>query len=431
MNIQKDIIKILNNSKISSISFVLFANVFNNIIAFFVNIWLARKFGPEEYGIFSLTVSVMMTVYLIVNFGLNLTTIRFFNLYLNEIKKQSLLLKTLLILRFVILLVLSIGALPLAFVLTRILNINDLHSNFLALAIITGGIFGLWLYVQNYMQVYQRFKKLANHITLYAFFRFTFFALLLFIAKKHLNFITVFSSLYTLPLVLIICVGIIPAINHLFRSGFPSINNLKTYISRILGYSKWVALSSICFSLIYRFIQFILSSRSSKYELGLLSAGFLFTITFSTLNMAMRTVFFPYVSAFEHIDDIKKHMRRIKKTFPYFLILVIPIGAILIWIQLAFLGEEYANALPVFLITAAALALTMYMGLISMLLHTLMLPKIDAYTNVVRFVLAGIMIYALAPRFGAIGGAISYAIPLILGEIFMVYYVYKKIYKQK
>jgi O-antigen/teichoic acid export membrane protein len=92
-------------------------------------------------------------------------------------------------------------------------------------------------------------------------------------------------------------------------------------------------------------------------------------------------------------------------------------------IQVFFLGDEYTTALPVFLITAFALTMTIYFGLASMLVHTLMRPEIDAYTNIGRLLCSAVVAFFLAPSLGAIGGALSYAIPLIVGEILMVLYV--------
>jgi O-antigen/teichoic acid export membrane protein len=163
--------------------------------------------------------------------------------------------------------------------------------------------------------------------------------------------------------------------------------------------------------------------------LGIFSAGFVFTLAFWPINTAIRTVLFPYVTAYGN-KDMKKHLERVKKLFPYYLVLVaISIGCLAV-IQVVFLGEEYSRALPVFLITSSSLTLMVFLGLVSMLVHTLMRPQIDAYTNIGRLISSSVLVYILAPSMGAIGGALSYALPLVLGEVLMVLYVRKLVYER-
>ena len=83
-----------------------------------------------------------------------------------------------------------------------------------------------------------------------------------------------------------------------------------------------------------------------------------------------------------------------------------------------------------FLITSSSLTLMVFLGLVSMLVHTLMRPQIDAYTNIGRLISSSLLVYLLAPSMGAIGGALSYALPLILGEVIMVLYVRKLVYER-
>jgi O-antigen/teichoic acid export membrane protein len=205
---------------------------------------------------------------------------------------------------------------------------------------------------------------------------------------------------------------------------------MKANISKVLQYGKWVAISGLCHSFIYRGVQFILATRTTQFELGIFSAGFVFTLAFSPINMAIRTVFFPYVTAYSY-KDMSRHFVRIRKLFPYYVVFVAMSICALALIQIVFLGTQYAKALPVFLITSSALTMMIFLGFISMLVHTLMRPEIDAYTNISRLAISSVLVYVLAPSLGAIGGALSYALPLVFGEALMVLYVRKLVYEKK
>ncbi len=421
---------IKKHPKVTSIAVLLCANVFNNLVTFIVNVFLARTFGPENFGIFSLAVSIMMIFHLVANLGLTLTMIRFYNLYEKDVQQQKLLLSSFLILRFFIISLLVGIASPCAILLIKLLKVSDSYALLFSLSIMTSGVLSLWVYLQNFMQAYKRFSRLAIYIIIYGTFRIICFTLLYFICNKQFNLIAVLGSLYSAPALIVACIGIIPIIINLFPSGLPAFSDIMKTIRRAIRYSKWVAISGISYNLVLRSIQFILAIRTSKLELGIFSAGFVFTVAFSTLNVAVRSVFFPHVTALDKTQDMKSHFKKIKKLFPYYLIFMIISIAFLAVIQIVFLGDEYATALPVFLITSVALALTIFMGLISMLIHTLMHPEIDAFVNIGRLVTAGVLVYLFAPNFGAIGGAIAYTLPIVLGELFMVLFVRRTIHEK-
>jgi O-antigen/teichoic acid export membrane protein len=428
---QKGIQVLWHNRKISAILILICANIFNNLVVFLINIIIARKFGPGNFGIFSLAMSVMVAINLIVDLGINLTVVRYYNLYSTDVQRQEVLLLSLLIWKVSMVIVLVIISLPLGILTTRIFGLHSSHTTLFCLSAASAGIFGLWLYFQSYLQAHKRFKKLAIYIAFCAFLRLLCFLAIFFWLTSSNNLPLTFSSVYTGPLLIAIAVGLTPVMIYLFKRGTPRFSVIKSNMYEILRYGKWVAISGLCHGLIYRGIQFILATRTTKFELGIFSAGFVFTLAFTPFNAAVRTVFFPHVTAYKSKNDMIRHLDRMKKIFPYYVIFIIISICCLAAIQIFFLGNKYTTALPVFLITTFALTMTIFLGLASMLVHTLMRPEIDAYTNIGRLIVSSILVYFLAPSMGAIGGAFSYALPVVLGEILMVLYVRKLIYERK
>lgn len=413
-----------------SITMVLIANAFNNLFTFIAEIFLAKKFGPETFGIFSLSVSIMMIVYMLSDMGFNLTMVRFFNLYSNSRKKQNQLFTTLLLVKFIIMIALCVLAIPLGTQLTKLFRLTYGQKTLFILAVASGGILSLWMYLQNLIQSLKQFSKLASFITLYGLVRIFFFAIMLLTSGATLLPINALGSIYTLPSIVVTAMGLILYAGYLFASGVPAFTEIKSILIQSLNYSKWVVISGICYSFNYRIVQFILGTLSTQKELGYFSAGLVFTVAFITLNYAVKTVFFPYVTEMDKITDINQHFIRLKKTLPYYAFLVITGIILLSLVQVAFLGKHYSNALIVFWITSTSLAASIFMGLISMLLHTLMHPEIDAFVNIARLIVVGILSYLFIPLYGAIGGAVAYSISLLLGDIYLVVKV-KQLLNQK
>lgn len=416
--------------KIPTVFMLLCANVVNNVVTFVVNVLLAKSVGPEKFGIFSLAVSLMLMIHFIFDIGLNLTLVRFYNIYRKDQEYQRFILASLLVLRFVILVLLLIGSFIVAPALTRMFDLAPKYAPLVVIAIVTGGVLTLWVYFQSYMQARGKFARLSLHIFGYAGLRILFLVLLFLSAVDPSDLSLTLAALYALPSVMIVMISIVPVCRRVLDPRILFRQNIILPLKEVLKYSKWVALASISYNLILRSIQFVLALRTSTYELGILSAGFVFTVAFSTLNMAIRAVFFPHVTAFEKIVDMRAYSARIKAIGPYYIIFASISIALLALVQVTLLGQEYTRALPVFLITAGAFSLVIFLGLWSMMVHTFMHPEIDAIVNVVRLVAACALAYVLSPRFGAVGGAIAYALPLVLGEVFMVATVRKLLHAQ-
>ncbi len=428
---QKGFDVLWHNHKFTSMIILIGANILNDLIVFLVNIIAARTFGPENFGVFSLAVSVMVATNLIADLGINLTTVRFYNLYSTNEERQDVLLLSLLIWKVSVIIALILISLPLGVIAAKVFGVNESHRVLFSISIASAGIFGLWLYFHSYLQAHKRFKQLAIYIAVCAFLRLICFLAIYLGVTTSINLPLTFGSVYTGPLLIAVSVGLFPMIFHLLRRGMPRVSVINSNLLEIFRYSKWVAIAGLCHSFIYRGVQFILATRTTKLELGIFSAGFMFALAFTPFSAAIRTVFFPHVTAYKKREEMIQHLKKIKKIFPYYGIFVIVGICCLAAIQIIFLGSQYTRALPVFLITSFALTITIFLGLASMLVHTLMHPEIDAFTNIARLIISSILVYLLAPSLGAIGGAISYALPLILGEILMVFYVRKLINERK
>lgn len=191
----------------------------------------------------------MITVQLIADLGLNLSIVRFYNVYYNDQKQQNLLFLSLLLFKISMAFLIILISLPL-------------------------GLFSL-----------------AAYITLSGVLRVASFLVIYLYVAKLLNLSLTFVFLYTVPLFIAVGIGLAPIFVLLFKLKMPHLSVMKNSLLEILRYSKLVAISALFSSFIYRGVQFILATRPSTSELGIFSAGFVFTLAFSPINAAVRTVF--------------------------------------------------------------------------------------------------------------------------------------------
>ena len=388
------------------------ATTANNLIAFVINVIAARKLGVEGFGVFSLAFAVTTLVGVLGDLGFNLSMIRLFNKYSSEAEKQVQVIASALVFKVLLLIVVFLFSLPFASKFVQHFGLGLETQRLFAIAFATGGLLFLWTYIQAYLQAYHRFKILALFIWGYFGLR----LLCLPIAyglfpKTPLAWLT---ATYTLPLIVLIFVGLAPIGIRVIPLALMRLRTILDSLKELLGYGKWVALSVIAYTSMPHMLRFILAKRASVEEVGIFSAGMTFTVAFSTLNTAVRAVIFPQVTALEGREEMRRYLSKLAQIAPLYIGLAVLGIACLGILQWTVLDEEYRRAMPVFLVTAVAFAVVLYLSFGTMLIHTIMKPNIEAYIELVRFLLLMLFSFIVAPN-GAISVAIIYAFFMISG----------------
>ncbi len=409
----------LSRKQVVQLTSVTIATAFNNLVGFVVNVVAAKKLGVEGFGVFSLAFSVATLAGAIGDFGFNLAMIRLFNKYQANPEKQTMILGTALGLKGALFALLAVTSLPLSSFLAWSLGVGSVNSNLFAIALITGGFLFIWTYLQAYLQAYRSFKQLTGYILAYCGLRLA----CLLVAYKFFpeDPLAWLAATYTAPLFVLTLIGVAPsgreAIAILFKHPDASLGIFR----ELLNYSKWVAISAIAYTAMPYLVRFILAVRGSVEEVGIFSAGMTFTVAFSTLNTAIRAVLFPQVTAFRE-QQIRRYSARLSRVAPYYVAFAIVGITALGLLQWSLLGKEYREALPVFLVTSGALATVIFLGLATMLVHTLMKPHVDAYTNIFRLMATALFCLLISPL-NALGAAAVYGVVLVIGELGMLLYL--------
>lgn len=398
------------------LSLMLLANFINNGINFVANIIIARKFGYEVFGLFSIAVNIALTTLTFSEFGMNLTMVRLYKLHAEDShKSQAVLLWNFYFKCVVFAIILLIAA-----IFSKSFSIMQIRSPgksaLIAFALITGGILGFWSYLKAFFQSLNLLKNIAYMTFLYAILRLVFLIYFV-IFSLSVNAEVIFLGTYFIPVILSLAFA---TYKHLRRLDFKGVNKKElTHIGKeVINYSKWVAISSVFFALIQRSMVFIAALHSDIKKVSLLSAGLVFTMVFSLINDSARQVLFPKIAQLS-LSGIISYKKKIFKIMPiYFLFSALLIATLSVFMVFS-LGGKYHESLFIFWISGSGVALATGIGFYTMLVHTLQKPYIDAYINIGRLILMVFLGSILAKAYSIIGIVFAYAITIVFGEVLM------------
>lgn len=400
-----------------TILLLLAANGASNLVQFAVTVWVARVTSPEIYGVFSIFISVMMTISMVINAGLPFTLTRLVSIEQQQSSKQP-------ILQAVLLLELSLGALVVAALsifssqFTTWLQISTIHESLIPFAGITALLLAIVDYYRGLFQAEMRYDYLAGIAMSYAVFRLAGGGIVYFTAIGSIPIATFLGVLYTLPLALLVLIfgrSIIPRLGI----GQVSIVRVCQQTKLVFRYTSWVALAKFGYPLLMQIPMFLLAAHASTEEVGVYSAGFVFAMVFNLFNFSARQITEPIVSRFTRLTQVSLYLRRLWSLTPFYLLGAAGLITGMGMLMLQLLGPQYATAFPVFLITSSATALVILLGQMNLLAHAIYRPDISTYQVGIQIVMLSVggYIIAIQPTVNAFQMAIWFAIVIVGGEV--------------
>jgi O-antigen/teichoic acid export membrane protein len=398
----------------SNVATLLFANALNNGTIFLANILIARNCGPEMFGAFSVAVSVTLMALTLSEFGMNYSMIRLYAEHSSDREKSHCVLLANLYFKVAVIGVLAVASLLASGLLSRALFHDSARSGLVGIALVSGGVLGVWSFFRVYFQLLGRFRAIAGLTVVYALFRMLILGTLLLWAPGT-SPESLLLGVYVLPLAAVIWFGLasfrkkvslIPSSGvELWQTGRESMH-----------YSKWVALTGISFTLIQQSLVFIVSSLGGIRQVALLNAGLVFTAVFSLVSDAISQVLYPKVAGYP-VGQLRDYRSRLLRLFPLLLLGATVVMALLSLLMVLCLGEKYLDSLSIFWITGFGVAITAYLGLYAMALHTIKRPELAAYVNgvtLVLFTLSGVLLMKFVSLQAV---ALGYVVALVAGEL--------------
>lgn len=393
-------------------SLIMISNVVNNGTNFVASIIIARMFGHEIFGLFSIAANVANTVSYFPELGTNLTMVRLYKLHENDVRKSQAVLLWSLYFKCIMFAIIVLIGVIFCKTFSNILIHREDKAFLIAIALICGGTFGFFGYLKAFFQAFNLFKNIAYVTFIYAFLR------MIFLILSFLFFQSVevlFLSIYLIPMFFLLIIGFYMQRNRLQFSAV-TIKQLLNAGKNIMEYSKWVGVSAVAFILIEKSMFFITTLYTDIKQVSFLSAGLVFTAIFSLTNDSIRQILFPKVAQLE-MSKLKEYKNRIAKGIPLYFFGCLFIIAILSILINICLGEKYKESLSIFWISSIGIAFTSGLGFYNILFHTLMKPKLDTFTNVGTLIVSIIINLLIVRKYGVIGVVSTYAAVLSCGEI--------------
>lgn len=399
-------------------SLIFFANLVNNGTNFIANILIARMFGHEIFGLFSIAMNIAFTTLTFSEFGMNLTMVRLYKLHEQDLQKSNAVLIWNLYFKLMILSLLAMIAIFFSIPLSKMLTQSADNSILVAIALICGGLLGFFSYLKALFQSFNLFKNIAYIILAYAFLRLAFlFFYIGFTIPANVE--VLFTGIYLLPVLSLLLLGFYFQRDKLIIKGI-GLKALDESGKEIVNYSKWVAISLIAGVLIHKGIFFIAAFYTDIKQVSILSAGIVFAGFFSLINDAMRQLLLPKVTQLA-IDRISEYRKKLIKMLPFYLLISFLIILFFSLLMHFTLGENYKDSLPIFWIIGASIALTSGLGFYNILFHAIMKPKPDTFANIGTALSIIVVSLLVVKAYGLMGIVISYASILFIGEIIKTY----------
>ncbi len=387
------------------------ANVLNNAVTFIVSVVIAALVSAEEFGIYSVAVNVTMLVFAVSEAGLGISVLRHYGQEADEMKRTEIL-RTGVVLRILISLVVAIMAIPLSLVLSYAISDNHPITKELAIGVISAGALGLWASTRSTQQATQNYKSYARLTVLYGLNRLC-VTMILYVAGAR-DAIVFLGGLYLIS-PLLTSLWFYFSFNR--RYGLWPIAINRDLARRLFAYGRWVVVSYILSPLCYTLPLFLLLPVRGAEVAGVYGVGLMFCAIVGPVSDALGAFVVPKVAAYTSSSDVRAYIVRTLGFRWHLLgVVVFAILSCSLVFQILF-AEKYPNGLVTMQVLLGANCLASYGGMLNCVTHYIGIPHFNALANLLKIILCGAGALVLIPDFGAPGAAAAAASAAIAGEL--------------
>ena len=369
-------------------------NVLASFLAFLYTIFLARKFSPSEFGIFSAIIAFIWLVADVCDLGIGSSLSRFLPPLLarGERRKTFSFIKTAFVFQMKVTIIVVLAIIIFSSVISGILLRDSRYSVLYILSAF--GVLGMIIlaFSSFVLSAHKRFKEVAilNSLSTAAKFVFVlslFFSGLLNITSAIAVF--AFSSFIAYMVAL-----------KFFPLAFLKVREEKDNLKKLLSYSLFVGASRVFSAIGSRLDALMLIPLSSTFEAGIYSAAYKIVFLYTILASSFGMVIAPRLSSYSKLSEAVSYIKKVILVVVGILATMIIMYFIAPWFVVFILGSKYALSIPVFQLLLIPMAFfIMNIPTVNFLLYTLKKPQVSTFNTFMQLViiLAGNLI--LIPRF--------------------------------
>ncbi len=367
-------------------------------LGFVMSLIVARWMGPEEFGLFSLFIVILILGNDVLGDGLNPGVVRYYAMYSRtDSLKASEVLTNALILRLLLGVPVVVVGLAVGTQLAEKAFQNQDYVAPVLLGLV--GSFGaaLWSFNLSVWQAREEFRRYGVMVALVNLVRIVSLPVLMFAGYVTLG---VIMGLHVAVFYLCALSGLWMLRGHLAAA---RING--PLLRELFRFSKWPAMASLCFLLQVNLGVPVLNYVVGSREAGLYGAGSSLLMGVDFLTVSLLTTLLPKVSQLTGLEQCRAYVQR---SFPLYLLIATAIVPLLFFARslvLLLFGPAYEGTIPVFQVLFVGTLGTLVTHPLYLVLYTMNRPQLHTLSGVVAlagWVLAG---WWLIPEYGAIGAA--------------------------
>lgn len=366
-------------------------------LGFFISLLVARWLGPEEFGLFSLFIVILILGNDVLGEGLNPGVVRYYTMYCNSnpIKASQVLCNAFTLRVALGIPVLLVGA-------ALVVGADGVfHNPRYAWPIIFGliGSFGAALlsFTLSAWQARQEFLMYSLMAPLVNVLRIVSLAALALVGVVALEpIIGLHVAFYYLCTVF----GL-----WLLRPHLASLRLDKELLKEMLRFGKWPAMASLCFVLQSNLAVPVLTYTAGASEAGLFAAGLSLLLAVDFVTASLVTTLLPKVG---YLNDHSQWRSYIKRFLPLFLLMgigLLPFVFVARPVVLWLFGPSYEGTVPVVQLLFLGALGTLLTHPLYPVLYAMNRPYLFSLTQgiaLLGWILAG---WWLIPLYGALGAA--------------------------
>lgn len=424
-NIEELEIRLKKLAKSAVIVFIF--TVLANILIYLYRIIVARHFGPEVYGLFTLAVMISTWFITFAKFGLNLGLIRYIPLYKGQ-KKINRIRYIFRSIRFFNLISSIIFALILFFS-AKFISVNIFHnSNLIVFLQIFSITIPLSVIYTNFLSVIRASEKVSWHCFLFNLLpnliKVGFLIVLILIGLKinAVLFSYVLGFLFALSITYIVCKSILPNIFEKY-----SLNKkLRRKVFReVLSYSWPLLFFGLIVSIFQWTDSFIIGFFKTVEDVGVYNTAMNTAILLTFTSELFMLLFFPLVTRQYGKKNIKLIRELSKQVVKWIFILNLPFFILMLLFPGTFINILFGKQYIIAGYALRFLAVGTLFSSIFIVPHDLILmsgkSKLVLFDIIIVSILNIILDIILIPKYGINGAAIATMISLIILNLLFLF----------
>ncbi len=378
---------------------VLSGNIVAQGIGFLTIILISRDLGPEQYGIFSLLLSIFTIAVQVSDFGVSTSYVKYVSE--NLVKAKDIFVIVVLskvILSFLITTVLFFTSDFISLYFFEISIYSELIQ-LIALSIFFHAFFGVLV---SHFQAIQNFKVFAWLNIVHHTLKLLSVVLIaaLFENEKHLEYFILSYSYAVALLLFLILITNIKCLTQIKIKNF-------YYFIEIYKLGFWVFLSSLATIVIMRLDIMMLQKMSTSEEVGYYSVAMNLAMIFPLITASLVTTLLPKMDQFLKERSVKEYIFRILSKAKYVIGILIVLEITSLFVIKALFGDEYIQSISVFQILLVAFIFGVIINPISLVMYSINRAYLLTAMNWVQLPLNYFGNLLLIPILQADGAAIS------------------------